>query len=141
MNEMVADIEKFTFMGFIFNLHQEVKPLHNWMEQIWGCSQKNLILFVHLEKSTCCICISNQTVVHIILNFFILSFLFDFTRQKIPNVMSKTLVVTSIIYSIILIKVYAKGSMCQSCSFRENFLNGRCLITSKVVKCLFLYFF
>ena len=30
------------------------------MDQIGGRSQKNVTLFIHLEESTCCICISNQ---------------------------------------------------------------------------------
>ena len=39
----------------------KVKPLHNWTDHIRGRSQRSLTLFIHLEKSTCCICISNQT--------------------------------------------------------------------------------
>ena len=37
----------------------KVKPLHISADQIGGRSQKSLTLFIHLEKSTCCICISN----------------------------------------------------------------------------------
>ena len=63
-----------------------VKPLHIWTDQIRGRSQENFTLFLHLEKSDfkpniLNILFQTKPVVHIILKFFILHFLFGFTTQ------------------------------------------------------------
>ena len=64
----------------------KVKPSHNWTDQIRGRSQRSLTLFIPLERAHVTFAFQTQPVVHIILKFLIIRFLFDFARQIIPNV-------------------------------------------------------
>ena len=100
----------------------KVKPLHNWTDQIRGRSQRSLTLFIHLEKSTCCICISNQAISSYNSQIFYTPFSFGFYTSED---------ITFKYRSIILIKVYDQGSICEICSFRENFIH---VIRIKVIQ-------
>ena len=79
---------------------------------------------MHLEKSKCCICISDQTscsytseIFYTVSSLISLGREFQIWGPKLQRLLFP------IFCSIILIKVCIEWSMCQICGFRENFLH------------------